>query len=180
MTRHLSKRHVALAVVLSIIVVSGAAAGEKPYRTVTDTVSRVAASAPHFDPKPPGAGDEFFPNSNVKSVHFDFDKATIRPGDALIVESNATWLKANAPYDVMIEGYADERGTPRYNTALAKRRAEMVREQLVANGVDLSKIIIVSHGEARPACYTKAHNEACWAKARRVDFFVKRAPTQSP
>jgi outer membrane protein OmpA-like peptidoglycan-associated protein len=43
--------------------------------------------------RPPVA--EFAANPNLKDIQFDFDKYDIRPGDAKILDGNATWLKGN-------------------------------------------------------------------------------------
>jgi len=42
---------------------------------------------------------------------------------------------------------------------------------LVSQGVQASRITIISYGEERPACTQKT--EECWAKNRRAHFLVK-------
>jgi peptidoglycan-associated lipoprotein len=42
---------------------------------------------------------------------------------------------------------------------------------LVAQGVQASRITIISYGKERPVCTEK--NEACWAKNRRDNFLTK-------
>jgi peptidoglycan-associated lipoprotein len=51
---------------------------------------------------------------------------------------------------VRIEGNCDERGTREYNFALGARRANAVREYLVAHGVSASRIDTISYGKERP------------------------------
>ncbi len=113
---------------------------------------------------------EFTANPNLKDIYFDFDKYDIRPGDAKILDSNATWLKANNNL-VLIEGHCDERGTNEYNLALGERRAKATMNYLVSQGVQAGRITIISYGEERPIC--TEHNEACWAKNRRAHFLTK-------
>jgi len=107
----------------------------------------------------------------LKDVFFDFDKYDIRPSDAKVLDSNATWLKSNANHLVLIEGHCDERGTNEYNLALGERRAKSTMNYLVSQGVQASRITIISYGEERPACTEKT--EECWAKNRRAHFLVK-------
>jgi len=114
---------------------------------------------------------EFTANPNLKDIYFDFDKYDIRPGDAKILDSNATWLKGNNNL-VLIEGHCDERGTNEYNLALGERRAKATMNYLVSQGVQAGRITIISYGEERPIC--TEHNEACWAKNRRAHFLVKQ------
>jgi outer membrane protein OmpA-like peptidoglycan-associated protein len=58
----------------------------------------------------------------------------------------ADYAKANGS-NVVVEGYADSKtGSADYNQALAQKRAQAVADQLVAMGVDSSKIQVVSNG----------------------------------
>jgi peptidoglycan-associated lipoprotein len=114
---------------------------------------------------------EFKADDNLKDVFFDFDKYDIRPGDAKALDGNAGWLKSNPNHLVLIEGHCDERGTNEYNLALGERRAKSTMNYLVSQGVQASRITIISYGEERPVCTQK--NEECWAKNRRAHFLVK-------
>ena len=125
-----------------------------------------ATAAPAARP----AVQEFAANPNLKDINFDFDKYDIRPGDAKILDANATWLKGNTNL-VLIEGHCDERGTNEYNLALGERRAKATMNYLVSQGIQANRITIISYGEERPVCNEKT--EACWAKNRRANFLVK-------
>jgi peptidoglycan-associated lipoprotein len=114
---------------------------------------------------------DFVAVDDLKDVFFDFDKYDIRPPDAKILDANATWLKSNPNHLVLIEGHCDERGTNEYNLALGERRAKSTMNYLVSQGVQASRITIISYGEERPSCTQKS--EECWAKNRRAHFLVK-------
>jgi len=140
------------------------------------TVPRPApapAPAPTPAPAPPAMvkPSEFSPNPNLKTIYFDFDKYNIRPDDAKTLDGDAAWLKANPNNLVLIEGHADERGTNEYNLALGEKRAKAAMNYLVAQGVQASRVTIISYGEERPVCAEKT--EACWAKNRRDNFLTK-------
>ena len=141
------------------------------------TVPRPApapAPAPRPAPAPPAMmvkPSEFSPNANLKTIYFDFDKYNIRPDDAKTLDGDAAWLKANPNNLVLIEGHADERGTNEYNLALGEKRAKAAMNYLVAQGVQASRVTIISYGEERPVCAEKT--EACWAKNRRDNFLTK-------
>ena len=134
-----------------------------------------AAPAPRQAPAPAPAPmvkpSEFAPSPNLKAVYFDFDKYDIRPDDAKTLDGDAAWLKANPNNLVLIEGHADERGTNEYNLALGEKRAKAAMNYLVAQGVQASRVTIISYGEERPVCTEKT--EACWAKNRRDNFLTK-------
>ncbi len=67
---------------------------------------------------------------------------------------------------VVIEGHADERGTPEYNIALGERRAQAVEDYLHNLGVQDSQTSTVSYGEEKPL--VDASTESAYAKNRRA------------
>lgn len=144
-------------------------------RPAAGTPERPARSAARSEVTPTAtarpAPQEFVAVADLRDVHFDFDKAEIRPEDAKILVANAAWLKAHPDYLVLVEGHCDERGTGTYNLALGERRAKASTDHLVAQGVAAARISVVSYGQERPAC--TEHNEACWTKNRRAHFLVK-------
>jgi len=132
-----------------------------------------ATAAPSTSAPAPGARPspkEFVAVAELKDVFFDFDKYDVRPSDAKVLDANASWLKSNDNL-VLIEGHCDERGTNEYNLALGERRAKSTMNYLVSQGIQASRITIISYGEERPLCTEKT--EDCWAKNRRAHFLVK-------
>ncbi|HZI21663.1 MAG TPA: OmpA family protein [Gemmatimonadales bacterium] len=101
-------------------------------------------------------------------THFDFDRATIRPGDAAILDRKAAILESNPSVRIQIAGNCDERGSDEYNLALGNRRAITARNYLISHGVAGSRIETVSYGKEKPI--DPAHNEEAWAKDRNDQF----------
>ena len=132
-----------------------------------------AAQQPAAAPVARPAPRDFEPSSDLKAIHFDFDKSDIRPGDAAILDANARWLRDNPKHLVLIQGHCDERGTNEYNTALGDRRARATMNYLVGRGIQASRVTTISYGEERPLC--NEHNERCWSQNRRAQFLVKAA-----
>jgi peptidoglycan-associated lipoprotein len=83
-------------------------------------------------------------------VFFAYDQATISPEGQQILERQATWLKRYSQVSVTIEGHCDERGTREYNLALGERRAQAVKNILVALGIPAARIQTISYGKERP------------------------------
>jgi len=129
-----------------------------------------AAPSTSASPTTPPRPSEFSESANLKDVFFDFDKYDIRPSDAKILDTNATWLKSNNNL-VLIEGHCDERGTNEYNLALGERRGKAIRDYLIAKGIAAERINTVSYGEERPVCMEK--NEDCYKRNRRGDFLAR-------
>jgi len=103
-------------------------------------------------------------------VFFDYDKYDIRADQRGTVEALAAWLDTNPSVTLTIEGHADERGTREYNLALGERRANAVRDYLVALGTNPARLTTVSYGEERPAVL--GSNDSAWAQNRRGVFVV--------
>lgn len=99
-------------------------------------------------------------------VYFEFDSAVITPTAADILDKQAAWLQHYQDVTVTIEGHADERGTREYNLALGDRRANAVRNYLVALNVDPQRILTISYGEERPVAV--GNDESVWAENRRA------------
>ena len=97
----------------------------------------------------PGSERDFTVNVGDR-VYFDYDMYTVRADAAPLLDAQAEWLKRYPAVQVRIEGNADERGTEEYNLALGARRANAVREYLVAHGVAAGRITTVSFGKEKP------------------------------
>lgn len=84
-------------------------------------------------------------------------------------------LAENADIRVQLDGFADERGNEDYNLTLSRKRVEFVRAQLVAAGVDASRIRVSAHGEA-PAQDATTDS---YALERRVSLtlFIDNSPS---
>ena len=98
--------------------------------------------------------------------YFDVDSAALRTPTISGLLFVAEYLKANPDQRILVEGHCDERGTRDYNLALGEKRAEAIRRQLVAQGIDRRRIKTKSFGKERPAMLG-ASPEA-WAKNRRT------------
>ena len=107
--------------------------------------------------------------SKLPTIYFAFDKYNITPDMEEKIDAAAVIGKKSASaYKVKLEGNCDEWGSDEYNFALGLRRANAVKKALVADGIDASRISMISYGKSNPVC--TAHTRACWAKNRRVNF----------
>ena len=99
-------------------------------------------------------------------VFFAFDRSDITPEAQEILARQADWLRRYPNVTVTIEGHCDERGTREYNLALGERRAQAVKNVLVASGIPASRISTISYGKERPAVV--GSSEEAYAHNRRA------------
>jgi peptidoglycan-associated lipoprotein len=111
-------------------------------------------------------------------VYFDFDSSEIKGEGTDIVAAHAKYLAGHGATRVRLEGHTDDRGSREYNVGLGERRAQAVRRALLLQGASDAQISTVSYGAERPA--VSGHDEAAWAKNRRVEIVYLAAPVQKP
>ena len=99
-------------------------------------------------------------------VFFAFDRSDITPEAQEILARQADWLRRYPNVAVTIEGHCDERGTREYNLALGERRAQAVKNVLVASGIPASRISTISYGKERPAVV--GSSDDAYAQNRRA------------
>jgi len=102
---------------------------------------------------------------------FDFDKASLKPAAEKALDEFVEKLKsATVLNSVTVTGHTDGRGPDDYNDKLSLRRAETVRDYLVAHGIDPSKLSVAGRGKHEPI----ADNNTDKGRAanRRVEVVV--------
>ena len=112
----------------------------------------------------PGSSQDFVQNVGDR-VFFDTDKSAIKAEGQQTLQRQAQWLAKYPNVTITVEGHCDDRGTREYNLALGERRAQAVRNALVALGVQANRVKTISYGKERPAVV--GDNEAAWAQNRR-------------
>lgn len=112
----------------------------------------------------PGSQEDLVINVGDR-VFFAYDKYDLDAEARSALEGQAAWLKKYPTRILSIEGHCDERGTREYNLALGERRANAVKNYLVALGVDSSRVSTISYGKERPVAL--GSNESAWTQNRR-------------
>jgi len=113
----------------------------------------------------PGSPQDFTTNVGDR-VFFETDSSELTPVAQATLDKQARWLVQYNRYAFVLEGHADERGTREYNFALGARRAETVKEYLVARGISASRMRTTSFGKERPVAV--CNDISCWSQNRRV------------
>jgi peptidoglycan-associated lipoprotein len=106
--------------------------------------------------------------ADKRVVYFDFDSYVVKPEYQNLTELHAKRLNNDKKLAMRLEGNTDERGGREYNLALGQKRAEAVVKALEVSGAAAGQLEPVSFGKERPAA--EGHDEAAWAKNRRVEL----------
>jgi OOP family OmpA-OmpF porin len=107
----------------------------------------------------------------LNNLFFDLDKYVIRAESYPELKRMANIIKEN-DLRIEIQGHTDNTGSPAYNKELSEKRANAVREYLIAQGIGAAKISIQGLGETQPVASNDT--EEGRAQNRRVEIkFVK-------
>lgn len=137
---------------------------------------------PRENPGDPGSSipgiDSFKDPSSIpglsglfQNIRFEYNSNLIKGQDNLsTLRSIANYLQTHPSTYVFVEGHTDERGAEAYNLALGSRRANAVRNALLADGVNPNNVFTISFGKERPA--VMENNEEAWSQNRRAEFKI--------
>jgi peptidoglycan-associated lipoprotein len=106
--------------------------------------------------------------ATLSHAYFAFDASALSADAKRALDEDARLLAQNPQVQVEIQGHCDERGSTAYNMALGQRRAQAVRNYLVAQGVSANRLTTVSFGEERPA--RSGSDEGAWSQNRRAEL----------
>ena len=89
------------------------------------------------------------------------------PIDQSALQANVQWLKDHPNVRFYVNGYASSRGELIYNHVLAQKRADYIKETMIAMGLPENRIVLaVGWGQLYPVC--PELTDECWSKNRLV------------
>ena len=89
-------------------------------------------------------------NYDLYGIHFDVDKATIRPETEPLFDDIAQMLKNFPVWRLSIVGHTDSTGDAAYNQRLSLQRANAVKSALVDRGIQASRLETEGAGQNQP------------------------------
>jgi len=103
-------------------------------------------------------------------VNFDFNKTSLKDEAYPVLFHAVQVLLSNSDLKVEIQGYTDNVGSDKYNIKLSEKRAQVVKDYLVARGVSADRLTVKGYGKANPI----APNDTAKGRAmnRRIEFKV--------
>lgn len=107
---------------------------------------------------------------NMSDVLFDIDKATLKPGAREKLAKVSGIVLAYPGLKLVVEGHTDSTGTDEYNQTLSEKRADAVRDYLVAQNLSESNVTAQGLGKADPVATNDTHEGR--SLNRRVELIV--------
>lgn len=104
-------------------------------------------------------------------INFDIDKATIKPESMGTLNMIVNVMKNNPDLNFEIDGHTDNTGTAAHNLDLSQQRADAVKTQLVAMGIDAGRLSTKGFGDTKPI--SENGTQEGKANNRRVEFVKK-------
>ncbi|WP_343748690.1 OmpA family protein [Fluviicola sp.] len=86
----------------------------------------------------------------LKNVFFDLGKASLRPESYVELNKLRDFLKANPMIKIEIGGHTDTRGDDADNLKLSDARAKSVKDYLIQQGIEASRLSSKGYGETMP------------------------------
>ncbi len=111
-------------------------------------------------------------NSNwiLWGITFKIGSSNLLPEAYPILTHVVNQLKENTDLKVQIQGYTDNTGSKKFNLKLSEKRAQTVKDYLIKQGIDGSRLTTIGFGEADPV----GNNATVLGRAenRRIEFKV--------
>ncbi len=100
-------------------------------------------------------GCEIRAEISLPGVTFELNSAKLTPDSLAVLSGAAATLKKYSDITVEAEGHTDSSGAASYNMNLSQQRAESVRDYVIGQGIDASRITARGFGETNPIADNK-------------------------
>jgi len=104
----------------------------------------------------------------TEQIHFEYNKAVIRPESFPVVDAVAEIMKKYPDLSMEVQGHTDNKGGADYNKRLSDQRAAAVKKYLIEHGVAAGRLASHGYGLERPLVPNDSDNNR--ALNRRVQF----------
>ena len=133
--------------------------------------AEIKAGKNPLDPK-----DDLFDLSKGKKVilhgiNFDTNKFKVLPESEWILEKARASMEAHPDATIVISGHTDSVGSDEANRTLSQKRAQAVKDWLVARGINANRMKVVGKGELEPMATNETEDGK--AQNRRIEFLVE-------
>ena len=86
----------------------------------------------------------------LENIFFDVDKSILKPESITELNKLKTFLTNNLTVKVELGGHTDSDGDDKHNMVLSDNRAKAVKDWLITNGIEASRLSHKGYGETQP------------------------------
>jgi len=86
----------------------------------------------------------------LDNVHFDVDKATLRPDSYSQLNELLEYLQRHPEIKIEIAGHTDNTGNDAHNLALSQDRSNAIKNYLVKKGIKATQVTAKGYGSKQP------------------------------
>lgn len=126
-------------------------------KSLTDTTKYSQINVPalgedEYFSEPFGVTVKFEPARSYRldNVHFDTDKATLRPDSYTELKELLDYLQRHEEVSIEIAGHTDNVGTDAHNLKLSQDRANSIRAYLISKGIKGGRVTARGYGASQP------------------------------
>lgn len=116
--------------------------------------------------------DDLVPGAVVQlvNIRFEFNSAAPTEDSQEGVDMLAAFLESHPEIHVELAGHTDNVGSDTYNNKLSQERAEVVRQALIARGIDENRLTAKGYGSTRPLAENDTEEHR--AMNRRTEMII--------
>ena len=107
---------------------------------------------------------------NLGNIQFEVISSVITDAGKAELQKAVTYFNENPDANALIEGHTDTDGDAEANLLLSDRRARAVREFLIQQGIDGSRLVARGFGEAEPILVDGVEDKNA---SRRIEFTLQ-------
>ncbi len=142
-------------------------------QVLKDSTERAPVSIPtpttHVDTAPLAARSTDILHDDIQ---FEIGRKGLSDDGKASLQRHAEFLKSERDWGILLQGYTDQQGSMSFNKILGMKRAETVKQHLIALGVPESSIRTVSLGEEGALCVD--NSDFCRRMNRRVHLEIRK------
>jgi peptidoglycan-associated lipoprotein len=105
-------------------------------------------------------------------IQFEIGRKGLSDDGKAALQRHAEFLKSEPDWGILLQGYTDQQGSMSFNKTLGLKRAEAVKQQLIAFGVPETSIRTVSLGEEGALCID--NSDVCRRMNPRVHLEMRK------
>jgi outer membrane protein OmpA-like peptidoglycan-associated protein len=110
-------------------------------------------------------------NTYAKTILFDTGRSSFKKETDQVLQAMVAIFKQYPKADFAIEGHTDSVGPKSSNQRLSEKRANAVRDYLIANGISADRLTATGYGEDNPIASNKTRSGR--KENRRVEVKLK-------